>query len=91
MAALRYIEGVSTLELDAERCNGCRQCVAVCPHGVFEMDHARAVVVDRDACMECGACSLNCPAGAISLTPGVGCAGAIIRGWITGSEPSCGC
>jgi NAD-dependent dihydropyrimidine dehydrogenase PreA subunit len=55
------------------------------------MVDARALVVDRDACMECGACSLNCAAGAIEVTPGVGCAAAIINGWLTRSEPSCGC
>lgn len=91
MSGLRYIPGVVTLAYDAERCNGCRQCATVCPHGVFGMVDARALVVDRDACMECGACSLNCAAGAIEVTPGVGCAAAIINGWLTRSEPSCGC
>ena len=91
MSDLRYIEGVVTLEYDADKCNGCRQCVQVCPHGVFEMDGNRAVLVDKGACMECGACALNCAGAAIDLSPGVGCAAAIINGWLTGSEPSCGC
>ena len=91
MSPLRYIPGVVSLEYDAERCNGCRQCVAVCPQGVFVMDGKKAVLKDRDACMECGACSLNCAGDAIKMDPGVGCAAAIINGWITGTEPSCGC
>ena len=41
--------------------------------------------------MECGACALNCVPGALSVEPGVGCAQAIINGWLTGSEPSCDC
>lgn len=89
MAGLRYIENVVTLELDAQKCNGCRVCTQVCPHGVFEMRDRVAAVVDRGACMECGACALNCAQGAISVDPGVGCAAAIINGWITGTEPSC--
>lgn len=89
--SLRYIEQVVTLELDVEKCNGCTLCTQVCPHGVFVMEERRARIVDRGACMECGACARNCAQGAISLEPGVGCAAAIISGWMTGSEPSCGC
>jgi NAD-dependent dihydropyrimidine dehydrogenase PreA subunit len=87
----RYIEGVATLALDAEKCNGCRACLQVCPHAVFEVADKRVRIADLDACMECGACQMNCSQQAISLSPGVGCAAAIINGWITGTEPSCGC
>jgi NAD-dependent dihydropyrimidine dehydrogenase PreA subunit len=88
---MRYIEHVVTLRLDADRCTGCMQCTQVCPHGVFEMENRRARLADRGACMECGACATNCSSGAITLTPGVGCAQAIVRSWITGGEPSCSC
>lgn len=91
MPGLRYIEQVVTLELDRGACTGCRACAEVCPHAVFAFEDGRATLADRGACMECGACALNCAAGAITLTPGVGCAAAIVRGWVTGSEPSCGC
>lgn len=91
MAGMRYIEEVVTLAFDEERCNGCTLCTQVCPHGVFAMRDRRAVLADRGACMECGACARNCAQSAITLTPGVGCAAAIINGWLTGSEPSCGC
>lgn len=91
MQGLRYIEDAVTLSLDAEKCNGCRACTLVCPHGVFAIQDKRAVLADRGACMECGACALNCSTGAISVKPGVGCAEAIIHSWIYGGEPSCGC
>jgi NAD-dependent dihydropyrimidine dehydrogenase PreA subunit len=91
MGGLRYIDGVVTLELDRDACNGCRMCVTVCPHGVFAMADNRARVIDRDACIECGACVRNCAAGALSVDPGVGCAAAVIQGWLTGTEPTCGC
>ena len=91
MEGFRYLDGVATLKLDAEACVGCGLCEAVCPHGVFAVADRRAAITDADLCMECGACAGNCPVGAISVEAGVGCASAIIKGWITGSEPSCDC
>lgn len=98
---LRYVEGVTTLEFAPDRCDGCGRCIDVCPHAVFAHDGAAptgssggdAVVAlaDKDACIECGACVKNCPNGALKVRPGVGCASAIILGWFTGSEPTCGC
>ena len=90
MKEMRYIDGVVSLELDPERCTGCRLCAQVCPHAVFEMHDGKAVIVDRDACIECGACAMNCAWAAITVEAGVGCAAAIINGWIKGTEPDCG-
>lgn len=91
MQGLRYIEGVTTLSLNADLCIGCGMCVSVCPHQVFSLQDKRATVLDKDACMECGACARNCPAGALSVKQGVGCAAAIIIGYIRGTEPTCDC
>ena len=66
-------------------------CTEVCPHQVFDMDGGTARIVDKDSCMECGACAMNCPAKAIEVNAGTGCAVAIITGWLTGREPTCGC
>ena len=86
-----YLKNVTTLSFITEKCRGCGKCVEVCPHGVFEMVGSKARIFERDSCMECGACALNCPAHAIAVNAGVGCAAAIIFGWLTGSEPSCDC
>jgi NAD-dependent dihydropyrimidine dehydrogenase PreA subunit len=91
MKDLRYIDDVVTLELASDRCDGCGVCLDVCPQHVFELAAGKALLADRDACIECGACSRNCPRGALKVRPGVGCAAAIIKGWVTRSEPSCGC
>ena len=91
MTGLRYIGGVTTIELDPDRCNGCQICMHVCPHPVFAPAHRAVEIVDPDRCIECGACVTNCPEGALSVTPGVGCAAAILRGWIMRDDPSCGC
>ncbi len=90
MQRLRYIENVVTLALDQTLCTGCGLCVDVCPRGVFAVADRIAVLIDRDACLECGACAVNCVPGAITVKAGVGCAQAIISGWLTG-EQSCDC
>ena len=55
MNELRYLENVSTLRLDTEKCIGCGMCAMVCPHGVFTVEERKAQVVDLNACIECGA------------------------------------
>lgn len=91
MEGYRYLENVVTLKLDQEACVGCGMCETVCPHGVFAVVDRKASITDRDLCMECGGCAKNCPVQAITVNAGVGCASAIIQGWLTGSEPSCDC
>ena len=91
MSPLRYLNNVSTLELDKEKCIGCGMCSVVCPHGVLEVEERMAQIVDLDACIECGACAGNCPVEALQVKKGVGCASAIINGWLTGEEPNCDC
>jgi ferredoxin len=90
MFGLRYLPGVTTLELHADRCNGCGLCARVCPHAVFVLEEARARIADRDACMECGACARNCPEAALSVQAGVGCAAAVINSVLRGGEACCG-
>jgi NAD-dependent dihydropyrimidine dehydrogenase PreA subunit len=89
--SLTYLKNVTTLAFDADKCIGCGTCEDVCPHGVFAVSDKKARITDKDLCIECGACALNCPAEAIAVSAGVGCAAAIIQGWLTGTEPSCDC
>lgn len=89
MISLKYLPDVVTLQLDEDKCNGCKICVEVCPHAVFTVDSKKATIIDRDACMECGACAQNCEPGAITVNPGVGCASAIIFSALTGRKQSC--
>jgi len=89
--AVKYLLGVTSIDLDTEKCTGCGMCLEVCPHGVFVVRDKKAAITDRDLCMECGACVQNCAFDALSVKAGVGCAAAIINSMITGGEPTCGC
>jgi len=72
MEDIRYLDDVSSLVLNQDKCIGCSLCVEVCPHNVFELRQGKAVIVDFNGCMECGACVNNCPSNAIEVSPGVG-------------------
>ncbi len=87
----QYLNNVATLKLISEKCTGCGRCIEVCPHHVFELEEKKALINHLNSCIECGACVKNCPFKALEVNPGVGCASAIIRGWLTGTEPSCDC
>jgi len=87
----KHLNNVTTLKYSEENCIGCGLCVLVCPHRVFEIQNNKVRIIDRNRCMECGACANNCVAKAITVKAGVGCAAAVIKGWISGAEPSCDC
>ncbi len=91
MAPLRYLTGVVTLRLDAEKCSGCGLCAVVCPQGVFAVENNRARIADCDACMECGACARNCAFGAVTVRAGVGCATAVISRALGKTKSDCCC
>lgn len=88
---LKYLKDVAQISCDQEKCIGCGMCENVCPHHVFEIRNKKAVILDKNDCMECGACAKNCPIQAISVKSGVGCAAAVIKGFIYNTEPSCDC
>ena len=87
----KYLKDVATLNLSIDKCIGCGRCTEVCPHGVFAIAGRKAEIIEKNNCIECGACAMNCPVNAISVEASVGCAAAIIKGWLTGGEPSCDC
>ncbi len=86
----KYLEDVVTLNLNQDKCIGCKRCVEVCPHAVFSMNETKAKIADRNACMECGACAQNCPVAAITVQPGVGCATGVMLSYLKGKKTSCG-
>ena len=83
MKGYRYLDDTATLCFNNNLCTGCGNCLVVCPHRVFSLKNGKAEVMDPNWCMECGACAVNCPAGAIYVRAGVGCAQAILHGWLS--------
>ncbi|WP_368488851.1 mercury methylation ferredoxin HgcB [Clostridium sp. BJN0013] len=87
----KYLKNVCTLEVDSDKCVGCGRCIEVCPHKVFNLNKGKVELINKDSCMECGACAKNCSFNAIEVKSGVGCAYAVIMGWLLGTEPTCDC
>lgn len=85
----KYLE--NTLRYDHNLCNGCRMCVMVCPHEVFQMRDKKAYLANSESCMECGACQKNCEPGAILVDSGVGCAAAMFKQSLTKSKTATCC
>ncbi len=55
-------------EADPGRCNGCRQCLKLCPFGALSYSsRSRKVEVDKRACYGCGICRSACRLQAIAL------------------------
>ncbi|MBL7118730.1 FAD-dependent oxidoreductase [Candidatus Bathyarchaeota archaeon] len=49
-----------------ERCDGCRECVEICPVGAIE-DSPTGLMVNPISCVGCGICVPRCPRQAIDL------------------------
>ncbi|MEW6265913.1 MAG: ferredoxin [Thermodesulfobacteriota bacterium] len=54
--------------VDHDKCNGCGECVEVCPTDVFELQNKKSVPVNADECVGCESCVEACEQGAITVT-----------------------
>ena len=54
--------------VDSEKCEGCEECVEVCPVGVFEMEDEKSVPVNAEECLGCESCIEVCEHEAITVT-----------------------
>ncbi len=54
--------------VDKEKCEGCEECVVVCPVDVFEMEDGKSVPVNAEECLGCESCVEVCDDEAITVT-----------------------
>ncbi len=57
-----------TIEVDAEKCVGCGECVDICPEDVYELQDEKSGAVNADECVGCESCIEVCEEGAITVT-----------------------
>jgi Pyruvate/2-oxoacid:ferredoxin oxidoreductase delta subunit len=55
------------VHIDAEKCDGCGQCVPSCAEGAIQIIDGKARLIDERYCDGLGACLGECPQGAITL------------------------
>lgn len=57
-----------SVQIDLEKCQGCGECVDICPSEVLEMVDEKASVANPDECAGCESCVEVCEEGAITVT-----------------------
>ena len=57
-----------TVEVDQDKCEGCEECIEVCPVDVFELQDGKADPVNAEECLGCESCVEVCDQEAITVT-----------------------
>lgn len=52
-------------EIDLSKCDGCGDCVELCPSGVVALVDDKVTIVKPEDCSYCTDCEIFCPFGAI--------------------------
>lgn len=58
---------VVRIDIDYDRCAGCKKCVKVCSYGVLGWFEDAPIVINPNGCMVCLDCINNCSINAISV------------------------
>lgn len=53
--------------VDPDKCEGCEECVDICPMEVLEMQDEKSIVVNPEDCEGCESCVEVCESGAITV------------------------
>jgi NAD-dependent dihydropyrimidine dehydrogenase PreA subunit len=52
---------------DKDCCEGCGECVEICPVGVWELVEGKAEAVNEEECIGCESCVEVCPNDCITI------------------------
>ncbi|MEW6044984.1 MAG: 4Fe-4S dicluster domain-containing protein [Bacillota bacterium] len=56
------------VSINAEKCEGCKECNDMCPAGLLGMNGEKAAVIgEASECMGCMSCVTVCPSEAIEV------------------------
>ncbi len=55
------------VNVDHDKCDGCEECINVCPTAVFELNDNKSNLVNPDECVGCMSCVEACPNQAITV------------------------
>jgi NAD-dependent dihydropyrimidine dehydrogenase PreA subunit len=67
MAKLLKEFEVYLVYVDKDKCDGCEECVKICPTDVFEISH-KCLPVRPQNCLGCQTCTAVCKPNAIIIT-----------------------
>jgi len=56
------------VEVDQDKCEGCEECIEVCPVDVYELQDDKSVPVNAEECLGCESCIEVCEHEAITVT-----------------------
>ena len=54
--------------VEADKCEGCEECIEVCPVDVYEMKDGKSDPVNAEECLGCESCVEVCETEAITIT-----------------------
>lgn len=55
------------ITIDNEKCQGCGECVQICPSEVYQLEDGHAVAVNAAECGGCQSCVSVCQSEAIKV------------------------
>ncbi len=64
----RVSEMAYEVTVDPDKCEGCEECVEVCPVDVYEIQDGKSVPVNAEECLGCESCVEVCDQEAITVT-----------------------
>ncbi len=56
---------ITEYHIDSSSCNGCGECLRVCPNDAILYNHLGKAEIDQSKCTQCGECVAVCPNHAI--------------------------